>query len=257
MATGVLLLGVEKATRLLGHLALAEKQYDATVRLGMATTTDDAEGEPTGGAPAGDLPEEDVRAALGRCTGAIEQVPSTVSAVKVDGRRAYARARAGEQVELRARPVTVHELTLLDVRREGDVLDLDVTVRCSSGTYVRAIARDVGAALGVGGHLTALRRTAVGAPGRCVTLADAATLVALEERDELPLLDLAAVARRFFAVVDVDDRAARDVGHGRPLDLPAPADLGVPFGVLGPDGRLLALYAGRESGPVTPVAVLV
>ena len=257
MATVVLLLGVEKATRLLGHLALAEKQYAATVRLGVATTTDDAEGEPTGGAPAGDLAEAHVRAALGRCTGAIEQVPSTVSAVKVDGKRSYARARAGEQVELSARPVTVHELTLVDLRREGDVLDLDVTVRCSSGTYVRAIARDVGVLLGVGGHLTALRRTAIGAAGRSVTLADAVPLEELEHAGELRLLDLAAAARRFFAVVEVDDEAARHVGHGRALDLAAPADPGVPFGVLGPDGSLLALYVAQGSGPVTPVAVLV
>jgi tRNA pseudouridine55 synthase len=257
MATGVLLLGVEKATRLLGHLALAEKQYAATVRLGVGTTTDDAEGEPTGGAPAGALTEADVADALARFTGPIEQVPSTVSAVKVDGRRAYARARAGEEVELRPRPVTVHELALLEVRPAGDVLDVDVRVRCSSGTYVRALARDVGSLLGVGGHLTALRRTAVGAGDRSVTLADAAPLAALEWSGELPLLGLAEAARRFFPVLDVDEQAARDVGHGRPLDLAAPASAGTPFGVLGPDGALLALYAGRDSGPATPVAVLV
>ena len=257
MATGVLLLGVEKATRLLGHLALAEKEYDATVRLGTSTTTDDAEGEPCGGAPAGDLAEADVRAALRRCTGALEQVPSTVSAIKVDGRRAYARARSGEQVDLPPRAVTVHELTLHDLRRDGDHLDLDVTVRCSSGTYVRAIARDVGASLGVGGHLTALRRTAVGGAGHRVTLADATALADLEATGAVVLLDLAEAARRFFTVAEVDEQGARAVGHGRPLDLPSPAPDGVPFGVLGPDGRLLALYAGQGSGPVTPVAVLV
>jgi tRNA pseudouridine55 synthase len=257
MATGVLLLGVEKATRLLGHLALAEKQYAATVRLGVGTTTDDAEGEPTGGAPAGALTEADIADALARFTGPIEQVPSTVSAIKVDGRRAYARARAGEEVELRPRPVTVHELALLEVRPAGDVLDVDVRVRCSSGTYVRALARDVGSLLRVGGHLTALRRTAVGAGDRSVTLADAAPLAELERSGELPLLGLAEAARRFFPVLDVDEQAARDVGHGRPLDLAAPAQAGTPFGVLGPDGALLALYAGRDSGPATPVAVLV
>jgi tRNA pseudouridine55 synthase len=261
MATGVLLLGVEKATRLLGHLALAEKQYDATVRLGIATTTDDAEGEPTGGAAAGDLDEAAVRAALSRSTGAIEQVPSTVSAIKVDGKRAYARARAGEEVALRARPVTVHELTLRDLRRDGDLLDLDVTVRCSSGTYVRAIARDVGAVLGVGGHLTALRRTAVGAAPRAVTLADATALADLDRDGEVPMLGLAEVARRFFAVVEVDEQAARDVGFGRALQVTAPAPPGVPFGVLGPDGRLIAIYtsSGSDGGPrpATPVAVLV
>jgi tRNA pseudouridine55 synthase len=257
MATGVLLLGVEKATRLLGHLALAEKQYDATVRLGVGTTTDDAEGEPTGGAPAGALTEADLRAALRRFTGALQQVPSTVSAVKVDGKRAHARARAGEQLQLRARPVTVHELALLAVRDRGDVLDVDVRVRCSSGTYVRALARDVGEVLGVGGHLTALRRTAVGAGDRSVTLTDASPLAELEGAAEVPLLGLAEAARRFFAVVEVDDPAARAVGYGRPLELTAPAPVGTPFGVIGPDGTLLALYAGQDSGPATPVAVLV
>ncbi len=257
MATGVLLLGVEKATRLLGHLTLAEKQYDATVRLGVGTTTDDAEGEPTSGGPAGDLTRADVEKAFGGFTGDLEQVPSTVSAVKVDGRRAYARARAGEQVELRARPVTVHELVVLAVRPRGDVLDVDVRVRCSSGTYVRALARDVGSVLGVGGHLTALRRTAVGAGRRSVTLADAAPLAELERTGEVPLLGLAEAARRFFAVVEVDEAASRDVGFGRSLDLAPPAPPGTPFGVLGPDGHLLALYAGQGSGSATPVAVLV
>ena len=257
MATGVLLLGVEKATRLLGHLALAEKQYDATVRLGIATTTDDAEGDPTGGASAGNLTEAEVREALRRFTGPLQQVPSTVSAVKVDGRRAYARARAGEEVRLRPRPVTVHELALLAVRAEGDVLDADVRVRCSSGTYVRALARDVGASLDVGGHLTALRRTAIGVGARSVTLADSLPLTELEQAAELPMLGLADAARRFFAVVEVDERSERAVGFGRPLELEAPAPTGTPFGVLGPDGGLLALYAGQQSGPATPVAVLV
>ena len=261
MATGVLLLGVEKATRLLGHLALAEKQYDATVRLGASTTTDDAEGEPTGGAAAGHLTSGAVEEALRRFTGPIEQVPSTVSAVKVDGRRAYARARAGEQVELRARSVTVHELTALEVRPAGETLDVDVRVRCSSGTYVRALARDVGEVLGVGGHLTALRRTAIGAAtAPSVTVADASTLEQLqqqlEEHGEVPLLGLADAARRFFAVAEVDEAAARAVGFGRPLDLETPAPVGVPFGVLGPGGDLLGLYAAQPSGPATPVAVL-
>ena len=257
MATGVLLLGVEKGTRLLGHLALAEKQYDATIRLGVATSTDDAEGEPTGGAPADAIADADLRAGLARFTGAIEQVPSSVSAIKVDGRRAYARARAGEQVELHARPVTVHELTLLGTRSQAGTLDLDVRVRCSSGTYVRALARDLGSVLGVGGHLTALRRTAIGAGARSVTLADATSLADLERAGDVQLIGLGEAARRFFAVVEVHDAGARAVGFGRPLDLEAPAPTGTPFGVLGADGGLLALYAGQDTGPATPVAVLV
>ena len=162
MATGVLVLGVDRATRLLGHLMLTEKAYDATVRLGVSTTTDDAEGEVTASTPASHLQPGLVQAELGELVGDILQVPTAVSAIKVDGKRAYQRVRDGEQVELRPRPVTIHSLVVHDQRVAGDWLDVDISVRCSSGTYIRAIARDVGAALGVGGHLTALRRTAVG-----------------------------------------------------------------------------------------------
>ena len=162
MATGVLVLGVERATRLLGHLMLTEKAYDATVRLGVSTTTDDAEGEVVAATAADFLQPGLVDAEFGEQVGEIMQVPTAVSAIKVDGQRAYARVRAGEQVELKARPVTIHSLAVLGQRVVGDHLDVDISVRCSSGTYIRAIARDVGAALGVGGHLTALRRTAVG-----------------------------------------------------------------------------------------------
>src|SRR3954465_10626735 len=162
MATGVLVLGVDRATRLLGHLMLTEKAYDATVRLGASTDTDDAEGETLATTAAGHLDDEEVRRAFAGQVGDIQQVPTAVSAIKVGGKRAYALARAGESVELDARPVTVHALTVHEIRHRGDAVDVDVSVRCSSGTYVRAIARDVGDALGGGGHLTALRRTAVG-----------------------------------------------------------------------------------------------
>jgi tRNA pseudouridine55 synthase len=150
MATGVLVLGVLRATRLLGHLALNTKAYTATIRLGVATTTDDAEGEVLSTADAHQVDEEAVRAGMAALTGTIEQVPSAVSAIKVDGRRAYARVRAGEQVELPARPVTVSEFALDAIHRGDRYTDLRIRVRCSSGTYVRALARDLGARLGVG-----------------------------------------------------------------------------------------------------------
>ena len=172
MATGVLVLGIERATRLLGHLALTDKTYDATIRLGISTVTDDAEGEVVTTAPATHLEDDAIRKAVAGLTGAIQQVPSSVSAIKVDGKRAYAKVRAGDTVELAARPVTVHTFDVHAIRRTGDVVDLDVTVGCSSGTYVRALARDLGADLGVGGHLTALRRTRVGP----YDVADARTL---------------------------------------------------------------------------------
>jgi tRNA pseudouridine55 synthase len=164
MATGVLVIGVEKATRLLGHLMLTEKTYQATIRLGQSTTTDDAEGEATGTAlrPAGEVTRAALDSEIAKLTGDILQVPSSVSAIKVNGQRAYKLTRAGEAPELAARPVTVYDFEVTAIRPAGAYLDVDATIRCSSGTYIRALARDLGAALGTGGHLTALRRTAVG-----------------------------------------------------------------------------------------------
>jgi tRNA pseudouridine55 synthase len=162
MATGVLVIGIEKATRLLGHLTLTEKTYEATIRLGQSTSTDDAEGEPTGGCPVSKATRGALEEEIAKLTGEILQVPSSVSAIKVNGQRAYKLTRAGEAPELAARPVTVYEFRVTAIREEGDYLDLDATIRCSSGTYIRALARDLGTALGTGGHLTALRRTAVG-----------------------------------------------------------------------------------------------
>jgi len=183
MATGVLVLGVDKATRLLHHLALSDKAYTASIRLGQATVTDDAEGETVSTASAAGIDEAAVRAALTPLSGDVLQVPSSVSAIKVDGQRAYKRVRDGEAVELAARPVTVTRFEAVDfVRTTSDLLDVVVEVECSSGTYVRALARDLGAALGVGGHLTALRRTRVGP----FTLAQAHTLDALAELDADP-----------------------------------------------------------------------
>jgi tRNA pseudouridine55 synthase len=246
MATGVLVLGVERATRLLGHLMLTEKAYDATVRLGVATTTDDAEGEILSTSPAGGLVEDAVRRVLAEFTGELLQVPTAVSAIKVEGRRAYQRVRAGEQVELQPRPVTVHELVVHEVRPAGDVVDVDLSLRCSSGTYVRAIARDAGARLGVGGHLTALRRTAVGPYG----LDAARTLGQLAETfDVLPIAD---AARRAFPSVDLDEASARDVRVGRTLAL----DLTGLSALFAPEGEFLALYEPREGG-ARPVAVFV
>ncbi len=248
MATGVLVIGVERATRLLGHLMLTSKTYDATVRLGATTTTDDAEGELVSTTPVGELTEAAVRASFATQIGDIEQVPTTVSAIKIDGKRAYQRVRDGESVELKARPVTIHELTVGSLRAEGDWLDVQVSVRCSSGTYVRAIARDVGALLGVGGHLTRLRRTAVG-PYR---LGDAHTLEELA--GSFALLPIAAAARAAFASRDLPEELASDVRVGRKLAVSLPGLTAF----FGPDGEFLALY--EPSGETTlarPVAVFV
>ena len=244
MAPGVLVLGVDRATRLLGHLMLTEKSYDATIRLGVATTTDDAEGEVVATCAVDDVDPEAVRAELARFVGDIEQVPTAVSAIKVDGKRAYARVRDGEQVELKARPVTIHELVVHDVA----LPDVRISVRCSSGTYIRAIARDLGAALGVGGHLTALRRTAVGS----FDLSLARTLEQLSE--DFAVVPIADAARATFPGVDLDDEQAAHVRFGRALDLALPDDR--PHAVFAPGGEFLALYE-RRGEQARPVAVFV
>jgi len=238
MATGVLVLGVGRATRLLGHLALATKVYEGTIRLGASTLTDDALGEIIAESDPSGVADEALRDAMAELTGKIQQVPSAVSAIKKDGVRSYARVRAGERVELDARPVTVHRFEALEVRRHGRSVELDVVVECSSGTYVRALARDLGAALGVGGHLTALRRTRVG-PYR---LADARTLKQLAgEMTVVPLADAAAAA---FPRLDVDEQTAERVVHGVPLP-PTGYGPGRPVAVFGPDGQLLSLVEDR------------
>jgi len=237
MATGVLVLGVDRATRLLGHLMLTEKAYDATVRLGVSTTTDDAEGEVTRSRAASHLDPGRVEAALAAMVGEIMQVPTAVSAIKVDGKRAYARVRDGEQVELKARPVTIHSLEVHDQRVVEECLDVQISVRCSSGTYIRAIARDAGEALGVGGHLTALRRTAVGP----FDLSVARTLDQLAE--DFSVVPIADAARATFSSVDLDDEQAADVRVGRGLDLALPGE--GPHAVFAPGGQFLALYEQR------------
>ena len=239
MATGVLVIGVEKATRLLGHLMLTDKTYRATIRLGRSTVTDDAEGEVTATTSTAAVTPEAIADGVAALTGDILQTPSKVSAIKIDGKRSYALVRNGEEVHLKARPVTVSSFTVHARRgaaaEDGTpLLDLDVTVECSSGTYVRALARDLGAGLGVGGHLTALRRTRVGP----YTLEQAVTLEQLEESfTHLPIGTAAAAA---FPRWDVDDEQARLMVHG--VRLASPGDLGPgPVAVFDPAGRFLAL----------------
>jgi tRNA pseudouridine55 synthase len=250
MATGVLLVGIERATRLLGRLALTDKAYDATIRLGATTVTDDAEGEVLEVVDASAVDEASIVSGVAALTGAIEQRPSSVSAIKVDGVRSYARVREGEQVELPARPVTVSRFEVLAVRRgevEGSgTVDVDVAVVCSSGTYVRALARDLGAGLGVGGHLTALRRTRVGPFG----LDAARTLEQLE--DSFSLLPLAEVVASAYDRVDVDDATVVRVLHGN--QIPAADGLTGPVGVFGPDGRVLCV-ADAAGGVLRPSVV--
>ena len=262
MATGVLVVGVEKATRLLGHLALTEKDYSATIRLGATTDTDDADGEILATVPAAGVSRPALDAAVAALTGEIQQVPPGVSAIKVRGQRAYRLAREGAAPELAARTVTVSKLTVGAVRAAGDYLDVDVEVTCSSGTYIRAIARDLGAALGVGGHLTALRRTRVGpyAGGAARTLEQLAADLQI-----VPLADAAAAA---FPRRDLTDEETRLLSHGGRLPGagpvgPAGAGTGGagtagerPVAAFAPDGTLIALLS-QERGEARPLAVFV
>ena len=269
MATGVLVVGIGRATKLLTYVVGADKAYDATIRLGIGTTTDDAEGEvvATPGAQVAEggefvtIQKGALRAAVASLTGDILQVPTTVSAIKVDGKRAYALARAGQDVELKARPVTVSEFTVQPEPRAAvvdgvAVLDLDVTVVVSSGTYVRALARDLGAALGTAGHLTALRRTRVGGYG----LDAARTLEAMEAQADadgvLATLALADAARATFPVRDLTADEARDLGFGRWI---TPTGTAGTVAAIGPDGDLVALLEDtrrRGEDLARPVLVL-
>ncbi|MDT4957588.1 MAG: tRNA pseudouridine55 synthase [Pseudonocardiales bacterium] len=248
MATGVLVLGIDKATRLLHHLVLTDKAYTATIRLGQATVTDDADGAVQSSASAAGVDEAAVRAALLPLTGEILQAPSSVSAIKIDGQRAYKRVRDGEAVELPARPVTVTRFEGVSFSRPGaDLLDVDVEVECSSGTYVRALARDLGRALGTGGHLTALRRTRVGP----FTIDQAQTLDALAELADPVTLPLADAVRAAMPVRQVDDDEARALSYGKSLELSGIAGT---HGAIAPDGTVVALLV-EDGGRAKPVLV--
>jgi tRNA pseudouridine55 synthase len=250
MATGLLLLGVGSATRLLGYLGGHDKTYEATIRLGQATVTDDREGDVLATVPASSLDDDAIRAALATQTGPLQQVPSSVSAVKVAGRRSYDRVRAGETVELEPRSVTVHRLEVHRIQRLDDLVDVDVTVECTAGTYVRAIARDAGAALGVGGHLTARRRAASG-PFR---VADAATVedaaAALVAGGGAGSLGLTEAAVAVFAERRLTGEEAVALGYGQRIPATGTAGLAA---ATAPDGRLVALVA--DAGETARVAV--
>ncbi|MET3809765.1 tRNA pseudouridine(55) synthase TruB [Arthrobacter sp. UYEF3] len=254
MATGVLVIGINKATRLLTYIVGTSKTYTATIRLGESTVTDDAEGEVTSTHSAAGVLEESVRAGVAALTGEIQQVPSSVSAIKVNGERAYARVRSGEEVTLAARPVTIHRFDIHELRRSqgGEALDLDVTVECSSGTYIRALARDLGEALGVGGHLTALRRTQVGP----YTLDQARTLEQLA--GGLDVLEISQAARALMPNRDLTAEETTELSFGRRIPAgsaagtPDAATTEKPAAAFGPDGTLVALLAdaGNYAKPV-------
>jgi len=245
MATGLLVLGVGPATRLLTYIVGLDKTYEATIRLGVSTDSDDADGTATHRADGGALAavtDERIADGVAALTGPIEQVPSRVSAIKVNGRRAYDLARAGEHVELKARAVTVSRFEVRAVRRDAEGVDVDVVVDCSSGTYIRALARDLGAGLGVGGHLTALRRTRIGPLG--VTQA----VTRLDPGSPEPagaLVPDVEVAASVLGAFPVTADEARDLRHGKRLVGAADRLSGPHPAAIDPDGRLVGIVERR------------
>ncbi len=259
MATGVLVVGINKATRLLTYIVGTSKTYTATIRLGQSTITDDAEGEVVASTSAAAVTDEAIHDGVAALTGLIQQVPSSVSAIKVNGERAYARVRSGEEVKLAARPVTIHRFEVHSISRErgpqpedSAVVDIDVTVECSSGTYIRALARDLGNALGVGGHLTALRRTHVGP----YSLEQARTLEQLAE--ELQVLEMSQAARALMPNRELTAEETTEISFGRRIAAgaetgsPEAATTDRPAAAFAPDGSLVALLAdsGNFAKPV-------
>ena len=254
MATGLLVIGIGRGTKLLTYVVGHDKTYEATIRLGQSTVTDDAEGDVVSTADARVVTADMIADAVAGLTGDIQQVPSAVSAIKIDGQRAYKRVRDGEDVSLPPRPVTVHSFSVSGARREGEIIDLDVRVDVSSGTYVRALARDLGAAVGVGGHLTALRRTSVGD----LEVADAMTLDQLgsmvDAGGEVPRLPLGAAAADILPVRALTEREAASLGFGQSIEADASLAYDGPLAALDASGELVAIVSPHR-GALKPDVV--
>ena len=241
LATGLLVLGIGSGTKLLTFLVGADKTYEATIRLGQQTVSDDSESEVTKSATIDEITkisDEDISREVAKLTGVIMQTPSSVSAIKVDGKKAYDLVRAGETVELKAREVKIYSFETLSVARVAGFLDVEVRVVCSSGTYIRALARDLGTALGVGGHITALRRTKVGH-------FDVASANSIDELDQLRLTELAEAAKQLFPVIELDDSEVTDLIHGKRISGKKEL-VGLAAG-LSSSGKLIAVLEGVKS----------
>ncbi len=246
MATGVLVLGFGNGTRLLQYITDGDKSYTATIVLGASTITDDREGEVISEVSAAHISDEEIKSGLAKMVGEIQQRPSSVSAVKVDGERAYDRVRAGEVFELAARTITISSLNVLEIRRPGSRIEIDIDVTCSAGTFIRAIARDLGSDLQVGGHLSVLRRTRVaGFP-----ISQASSFEELKAQTFTPLA-LSDVARATFQVRELALDEVSELSFGRALASNPSDEI---FAALSPDDRLIALLK-NESGKAKPIAV--
>jgi tRNA pseudouridine55 synthase len=248
MATGILVLGFGNGTRLLQYITDGDKSYLATIVLGASTITDDKEGEVISSAHAADVADNEIERVLKSMIGTIAQRPSSVSAVKVGGERAYDRVRAGETFELEARNVTITQLDILAVRHLDVTTEVDIEVACSAGTFIRAIARDLGQALKVGGHLSALRRTRVAG----FTESDAVSFQDLKDQKFSPL-NLADVARTTFSVRELTLEEVKELSFGRPLSENGSTSI---TAAMSPDNRLIALLKddGKHAKPIAVFA---
>jgi tRNA pseudouridine55 synthase len=240
MATGMLVIGIGRATRLLGYFTAHDKEYLGTVRLGVSTTTDDSQGELVAQVSADHITESEILEAVRNFRGPIMQQPSAVSAIKIDGKRAYARVRDGEEISIPFRNVLIHDLEIIEIKRlpELAVIDVKVRVVCSAGTYIRALARDIGHQLKVGGHLTQLRRTRSG------VFDSMTTLESLQENPEL--IDLATAIKTSFPHIVLSEEQASKAVNG--VRLSAPADLASGHvGLISPDGTAIGLFDNSDS----------
>jgi tRNA pseudouridine55 synthase len=249
MATGILILGFGHGTRLLQYITDGDKSYQATIALGAATITDDVEGEVVSQATQSqlaDISDDQIHTALASMRGVISQRPSSVSAVKVDGKRAHERVRAGEVFELDSREVTISQLDVLEIRRSDEAIQIDIEVTCSAGTFIRAIARDLGMALNVGGHLTFLRRTRVASFGE-----EVANSFEDFKAGEFKTLDLVDVARSIFQVRDLNLEEAQELSFGRKI---SGSPTGGIYAAISTSNELIALLENRDDG-AKPIAV--
>ena len=242
MATGVLVLGVNKATKFLQYITQGKKAYHAQIRLGQVTTSDDAQGEITSTSDTSNVSDQEIRDFLATQVGSIMQVPTKVSAIKINGQRAYDLVREGKEVDIPARQIDIYKLDVIEIKR-GEFLDIEITVECSAGTYIRSIARDLGSSLGVGGHLISLRRSLV-AP---FSLSDCSSLESPEIRP------LASEISKVMRVRDVDLQEVKELSFGRAL---AASSTDGPVVALAPDGQVAAILENREHG-AQPVAVFI
>jgi tRNA pseudouridine55 synthase len=237
MATGVLVLGVGIGTKLLNFIVEGRKGYEATIRLGASTTTDDKQGEVIETFSTSEITDDAIRSELNKFNGKIKQVPSSISAIKIEGKAAYERVRAGEVVDIPARDVEIYNLEIGKIVRNGSQIDIEISVSCSSGTYIRSIARDLGSALSNGGHLIELNRTEV-AP---FVISESALL------EDANLISIKSGLEKILPIRELNQEEIREIFFGRPIS-PSEGEVSAAFL---PTGEFAALLSNKDQGGKT------